>query len=125
MTAPSENELDFAHLARLAREDPDAFESLRLELIRDLIESAPQDHRRRLAGLQWQIDQVRRRAGTPLAACLKLSELMWNKVLGDGGLLESVRALHKPEALVKAPPESAEILEFSRADRGDDDKEGP
>jgi hypothetical protein len=67
---------DFAHWMQLAGTNPERFERARQAAIEELIEAAPPGRRERLRGLQWRIDQERRRARTPLAACLRLSSLM-------------------------------------------------
>lgn len=72
--------LDFDFWKQLAKEDPDAFEALRREKIEQLINQAPAHHRRRLQGLQWQIDQTRRLAGGPMASCLAISNMMWDSL---------------------------------------------
>lgn len=79
-------DLDFDTWADLARTDPDAFERMRLEAIDAFIESVPEKNRERLRRFQWRIDQERRRAKTPLAACIRLSSMMWQSLLGEGGL---------------------------------------
>ena len=76
--------------AALAREDPEAFERRRREVIEAYIESVPEAHRRRLRGLQWQIDTVRRRAGSSLGACVAISHMMWASVERFGRLEDSL-----------------------------------
>ncbi len=87
---------DFAGWARLAREDPVAFERERARLIGQLIEAAPAEQRPRLEALQWRVEQVRRLSRTPLAACLKLSSMMWERVTGEHGLLAQIQGLEQP-----------------------------
>jgi hypothetical protein len=82
------NLAEFDRWAKLAVTDPDAFEDRRSRLIEDFISSAPPERQPRLRGLQWRIDQIRRRARTPLAACITISRMMWDSVLGEGGLHE-------------------------------------
>jgi hypothetical protein len=67
---------DFEQLVKLAQEDPEALESLRKNLCEALIQQAPESYQQRLRGLQFKIDMERRRAKTPMAACIKLSSLM-------------------------------------------------
>lgn len=67
---------DFDQLVKLAQEDPEALEALRKKLCEALIQQAPESYQRRLRGLQFKIDMERRRAKTPMAACVKLSKLM-------------------------------------------------
>ncbi len=111
-------EFDFDYWYRLARENPERFEEVRAQAIEAFIAGAPPALRHRLRGLQWQVDQIRARAGTPLAACLRLSSMMWDKVLGERGLLETVQALSRPVDDADAPEEapSAAILPFRTPD---------
>ena len=81
-------ERDFDEWAEMAREDPTAFEKMRLAAINRCIEDAPDEHRERLRRLQWRIDQERRMARTPMNACLRISRMMWDNILGQGGLRE-------------------------------------
>jgi hypothetical protein len=77
MTEPSDPTFDFEAWARLARENPEAFERAREQEIRKLIDARP-DLQHRLEGLQFRIDAERKLARTPLKACLRLSALMWS-----------------------------------------------
>jgi hypothetical protein len=116
-------EIDFETWARLAREDPQAFEERRLEAIAEVIDSAPERSRERLRCLQWRIDQERRLARTPLAACMRISQMMWRSVLGDGGLQQRLGELQRafgvepdlPSAPTGTAPGSADVLLFARA----------
>jgi len=72
--------LDFDFWKQLAQDDPEAFEALRREKVEELIQRAPERQRRRLQGLQWQIDQTRRLAGSPMASCLAISNMMWESL---------------------------------------------
>ncbi len=97
----------FNEWAALARSDPRAFEALRREKVALLIERAPASRRRRLQALQWRIDQECNRARSPLEACRRLSGMMWDSVLGKGGLLESLRAPHRGDGATSPPWELA------------------
>ena len=67
----------FEVLVDMARNDPQGLETLRRSLTNAVITAAPNEEaRRRVLGLQFRIDMERRRAGTPLAAAMRLSELM-------------------------------------------------
>ncbi len=85
--------IEFETWAELAENDPPAFEDLRQAAIDEAIQQAPASSRQRLRGLQWRIDQERRRARTPLAACIRISQMMWESVTGNGGLLQALRGL--------------------------------
>ncbi|MCC6534575.1 MAG: DUF3135 domain-containing protein [Burkholderiales bacterium] len=70
-------DFDFDRWAKLAKEDPAEFERRRDETLRAIIAAAPPQHRDRLQGLQFRLDLERKRAGSPLASCLRLNSLMW------------------------------------------------
>jgi len=117
-------EKDFDEWAELAKRDPSSFEQMRLAAIDQFIENAPADSRERLRRLQWRIDQERRLAHTPLNACIRLSRMMWNNVLGKGGLRERFEELGDllqgqppaPSAPVDNREQStARVLAFARA----------
>ncbi len=95
MTTEEENKrFDFEYWRELAATDAAAFETARRHAIADLIESAPEERqRRRMRGLQWRIDRIRDTSPNAMDACLKISSMMWDSVLGDDGLLERLRAL--------------------------------
>ena len=80
---PSE---DFTAWSTMAKVEPEAFELLRDLAVNELIDHAPPELQGRLHRLQWRIDQERKRAKTPMAACLQLSSMMWDSVLGPYGL---------------------------------------
>lgn len=67
---------EFDVLQNMAQQDPEGLEQLRRELCDQLIQSAPAAYRRRLRGLQFRIDMERRRAKTPMSACISLSAMM-------------------------------------------------
>lgn len=76
-------DFDFDEWLILARTDPEAFDCWRRKVIDHSIECTVTydgDHRR-LRGLQCRIDLERIRARTPLKACLRLSDMMWNSFL--------------------------------------------
>jgi hypothetical protein len=81
-------EKSFDEWAEMARDDPDSFEQMRLAAIEDYIGGVPCEQQERLRRLQWRIDQERRLARTPLNACIRLSRMMWDNLLGRGGLRE-------------------------------------
>ena len=83
--------LDFERWRLLARNDPQAFEQQRRELLEAAIARASHHRQPRLRGLQWRIDRVRGRAANPLAACITLSGMMWEAFAGSNGLAAALR----------------------------------
>jgi hypothetical protein len=63
-------------LSRLARENPEALETLRRELIDSYISSAPERVQLRLRQLQFRIDGIRITSRSPLAVSRKIHALM-------------------------------------------------
>ncbi|MCP5304858.1 MAG: DUF3135 domain-containing protein [Chromatiaceae bacterium] len=112
-------EIDFDTWSAVARDDPAAFEAMRLEAIEAVIAGAPEANRERLRRLQWRIDQERRLARTPMGACLRISRMMWRAVLGPNGLNDRFAELQHlfygtPIEPPAAPPVSAEVVAFAR-----------
>lgn len=111
-------------LAQLARDDPQAFDALRQELIENRINRAPERLQHRLRVLQFRVDGIRRLAGSPLGATLKIQALMWNYFLKMNEKLQGLVRLtdtqpQLPRVDVEAQPEakppplrSARIIEF-------------
>jgi hypothetical protein len=82
--------MDFEQWRQLASQDPDRFEAKRREVIEALIDGASQRSQQRLRGLQWHIDQIRDHAPSPMAACISLSNMMWDAFAGEDGLAETL-----------------------------------
>ena len=110
-----DTEFDFDEWAKMAKEDPDAFEEMRKRMIQDVIDSTSPEVKRRMQGLQWQIDKIRSTSSNPMASCLKISQMMWDNVLGEDGLLENMRMLSSPEEIskLKQPKQSATIISLN------------
>lgn len=86
---------DYELLSRVARDDPSAFEALRSEMISDFLDGVPEECQRRLRGLQFRVDCLRRLKGTPLARLLKIQALMWDSFLKmDQELQIFVQSIH-------------------------------
>ena len=104
----------FDVLVDMARNDPQRLESLRLKLTRSVIEGATTEQKRkRLEGLQFRIDAERERARSPLAATIKISEMMCHS------LADLHRSMVTP--LVKdeeeASRDTAKVLSFPHPPR--------
>ena len=83
---------NFDELLNLAKDDPEQFEAKRLEYIEHFFTKIPTEKQRRLRGLQWQIDQARNLARTPMSSCLHIMNMMWDSL---NRLNEEHRALVK------------------------------
>lgn len=73
---------DFDELVAMAESSPEELDRLRREMVERIIESTSNEVlRRRLRGLQFQIDAKIRKARTPLAACIMISQMMHDSLL--------------------------------------------
>ena len=105
---------DFDAWAALARNDPQAFEEKRNDILEGAIQQAPVQRQQRLRHLQWKLDQVRYIAPNPMAATLRMQQLMWDSVAGEDGLLARLLLLRDGEPPVKKQQRQAKILQFPR-----------
>lgn len=71
----------FDELVQIAKENPEQLEILRQHKINEIIDAAPENQRRRLRGLQFQVDCYRRIHKNPLASCISISKLMRDSLL--------------------------------------------
>jgi hypothetical protein len=101
--------VDFDQWAELAKSDPEAFEAKRAEVIEEMIQQMPAHKQQRMRCLQWKIDQVRNQAANPVAACIKLSEMMWDSLVGPGGLREVLERIGDSNF---EPLPKAKVLDF-------------
>jgi hypothetical protein len=105
---------DFDMWSELSKKDPEAFEAMRNQLVQDFIGNAPESKQHRLRCLQWKVDKVRERQKTPLAACVAISDMMWDSLERLNQLYydyENVTKL-KEGKRVLTPLPSAAILDF-------------
>lgn len=109
LTAP--NEKNFDQWYELSQQDPDKFEAMRQALVNEALAKMPTQRRERLRGLQWQIDNIRQRSQSPLGCCIRISEMMWDSLSHDYGLLNLKQNLLEdpPEELYAGSP-SADII---------------
>lgn len=100
----------FDVLVDMARNDPQGLETLRRSLTNAVIAAASTDTtRRRLQGLQFRIDMERKRATTPLAAAIRISEMMCHS------LAELHRSMVAPVDLTPHPRGAVDnVVPFSR-----------
>lgn len=110
---------DFDEWSTLANTSPKEFEDRRHLAIEKVIASGT--NVRRLRGLQCRIDLERRRARTPLKACIRLSAMMWDSFLDcRDELNQFARITSKPSCARSAashPAGEAKIIPFPRAPR--------
>jgi hypothetical protein len=107
----SHTDLDFDHLLKLAERDPVKFEALRQRTIDTYIATLPDERQMHMRRLQWRIDQERRNR-SPLSACIRISGLMWDNMVGPKGMLSYLRGVDSEAKLGEKQGVSCEILQF-------------
>ena len=108
MSGTFNNENTFEKWADLASSDPQGFEKLRRDKISALIERASGPRQRRLRGLQWKIDQIRNK-NSNMAACLAISELMWETF---EHLAEMLQSHSERQQRISVQRQDAKIIPF-------------
>ncbi len=106
----------FDTLKALANEDPEALETLRTRLVAEVIDRAPSHQRAQLQGLQFVLDMERRRAKNPMQCCIRMSQLMHERVDRLRECLKDTLYCDGPAAVSATVEQdhSAVILEFPR-----------
>jgi len=111
------DDMSFDDWCEMHRADPQRFESCRLKMLNDLIDSAPEESKPRLRGLMFQMEGESRRSRSQLGFNLRLSAMMMEMLdemraqihlLCAGDISELERQALKPD--------SAEIIPFPAAD---------
>ncbi len=104
---------DFDEWMNLAKTNPAKFEQRRQAMIDKLIRSRAAESQRRLRGLQCRIDLERRRARSPLAACVRLNELMMDQFSSQlAPMLTGELPLPERQPATAREHEGAQILPF-------------
>ncbi|MES9941605.1 MAG: DUF3135 domain-containing protein [Candidatus Thiodiazotropha sp. 6PLUC2] len=111
MNKDDPRDLDFDHLLQLAERDPVKFEDLRQNAIDNYITTLPNERQVLLRRLQWRIDQERRNR-SPLSACMHISGLMWENMVGPKGMLGYLQGVNSTATGMQADGNCCQILDF-------------
>ena len=101
----------FEQLKQLAQDSPQELEAFRKAKIDALIEQAPESYRRRLRGIQFQVDCAIKRHKSPMGACISVSKMMQDSL---ARLNEALHGAHNKDRQ-DLPGESAAIIAFPAA----------
>ena len=111
----SHEKFNFDMWCELSQSNPEAFEELRQKTLDEFIEGVDEYRQHRLRCLQWKVDRVREMNPTPLAACVAISDMMWdsleklNQIYYD---YNSLTSLHDSKKEL-APLPNASVLPFT------------
>lgn len=112
---------DFDQLKEMAEHDPEQLEALRVQLCEQVIQGAPEKYRRKLRGLQFRLDMERRRAKSPMAACIAISGMMHDSfdrlrmALNEATGLSAQAGYPTPRAATEETASEGKVLPFRRA----------
>jgi hypothetical protein len=110
MTNSQSSNIDFDYWLNLAQNDPERFESLRQEMLESHIRRASDTQQTRLRRLQWRIDRVREQAKSPMAACISISDMMWDTFNHLANGYQHVELLKRGQ---ESKPGKATVLPFT------------
>lgn len=71
----------FDEMKHMAETSPERLEAFRVNEIEALIAQAPEEFRRRLHGLQFQVNCQRRLHKSPMGSCVAISRMMHESLL--------------------------------------------
>lgn len=70
-------QLDFDYLSELAQTNPEEFERIKAAEVEKVIQSASPRNRKRLRGIQFQVDAKRQvHSDSPMGTCIEISKMM-------------------------------------------------
>lgn len=98
-----DRDISFSRLSSLHSRDPKRFEEERERIIRETIDSFPEEYRARANGLQMKIDAALVKFKDPVARMNKMVEIFWehfqefHEVLHDPGNFLRKRESEKPK----------------------------
>ena len=87
-------EFDFDEWAKLAKENPDAFENKRQQMIQDVIDTSfAKDQTSHARSSMANRPDSRYSQQIQWPSCLKISQMMWDKTIGEDGLVDHLQQL--------------------------------
>lgn len=102
---------DVDTLIKIGQSNPEQLDQIKQAAVDDLIESANENHQERLKGLQWQVDMELKKSKSAMDGCIRVSEMMHEKLWELRAVLQSEEQGSFPE-LFEEEESSAEILPF-------------
>lgn len=106
-------EFNFDEWALLHKNDPEAFEAKRIEWLTTCVIEAPQQYQKRLNGLMFHINTIRRLEKNPMQTCLKISTMMMDSLNDLRSFLSDLNStIGDNGELAQAENTSADILQF-------------
>ena len=99
----------FDTMVYMAKHQPDKLEQLRQRLSEKIIAAAPERSRKRLKGLQFEIDMELRKSQSAMGSCIRISRMMNESLLK---LCEALDTALTGKEAVADNRELAEVIPF-------------
>lgn len=112
-------DFDFDYWCRLAKENPDVFETTRKqELDKYISKLGDTSTQERMKKLQWRIEMERQRSKNPMDSAIRIYDMMWETVGKNFELIQELADEFRPQgetAKTKTAERSqAKVLPFNR-----------
>jgi len=109
-------DFDFEEWASLHKSDPEAFEAKRTDWLKTCVTDAPKKYQKRLNGLMFHVNTIRRLEKNPMQTCFKLTSMMMTSLNDMGTFFSDINStLSNNNEFAQAESTSADILEFIRS----------
>ena len=112
-------DFDFDYWCKLAKADPEAFESERKKEIEKYISTISGAERRdRMTRLQWRVERERDLSKNPMDAAVKLYDMMWEAVSKNYAALQDLASEFNDDKSARPSTNrrQAKVLAFPQAD---------
>jgi len=114
-------DLSFDQWCEIHQSDPRRFDSYRLKILNDLIDSAPEESKLRLRGLLFRMEGESRRSKSQLGYNLRLSSMMMEMLDDMRAQIHLLCAADIDEMQDRLlTPASAKVIPFAASDKRDD-----
>ena len=115
-------DFDFDYWCKLAKENPDVFETVRKQEIENHISTLGDARtQERLSKLQWRIEMERARAKNPMDAAIRIYDMMWESVGKNFELIQELAEQFQPRnartASIETKRPQAKVLQFNKEDK--------
>ena len=113
------SDFDFDYWCKLAKTNPDVFESSRKRVIDDYISNLKDEgSKERMQRLQWRVEMERKRSKNAMESAIRIYDMMWESVGKNFEAIQDLAEKFRPIEQGKEPTErqTAKVLKFKQAE---------
>ncbi len=113
------SDFDFDYWCKLAKKDPEAFETERKKEIDNYISSLKDEGiKERMSRLQWRVERERDLSKNPMDSAVRLYDMMWDAVSKNYAALQELANEFNEEKSTRPSQvrKQAQVLTFPQAD---------